>query len=449
MVDSERTHKRAITSWTMYDWANSVFATSIMAAILPVYYASVAVQSDKANTATIYWSITTSISLLIVAFLGPILGALADFLGAKKRMLAIFVALGVTGTALLYLVKTGDWFIASLFFIFGSIGFSGANVFYDSLLPHVARPDEIDQVSSRGYAMGYLGGGLLLAVNLGMIMALPALLPKFIPALSAWSEADLTTLMTRICFITVAIWWLLFTIPLWRNVPEPERRILANEKDFSPLRASFSRLAHTFREIRKYKQLLYFIIAFWLYNNGIGTIIFMATIYGTELGFSSTTTIGTLLMVQFVAMPFAFLFGWLAKKIGTKPAILLSLGVYTIIAIGGYFLYHEWQFWALGFAVATVQGGSQALSRSLMGRMMPKSKSAEFYSFFSISEKIAGTVGPLIFGGVSALMGESRLSIVSLIIFFASGGYLLTRVNEREGIRVAEEEDATLVELAA
>jgi UMF1 family MFS transporter len=445
----ENKHKRAIRAWTMYDWANSVFATSIMAAILPVYYANVAVQSEQANTATVYWSYTTSIALLIVALLGPILGAMADFLGMKKRMMSVFVFLGVTGTALLYLVQEGDWFIASLFFIVGSVGFAGANVFYDSLLPHVAREDEIDQVSSRGYAMGYLGGGLLLAVNLGMIMALPGLLPKFIPSLASWPEGDLTTLMTRICFLTVAVWWLLFTIPILRHVPEPERRIQEAEKGFSPLRASFGRLGHTFGEIKKYKQLLLFIIAFWLYNNGIGTIIYMATIYGTELGFSSTTTIGTLLMVQFVAMPFAFFFGWLAKKIGTKPAILLSLAVYTLIAIGGYFLYQEWQFWALGFAVATVQGGSQALSRSLMGRMMPKSKSAEFYSFFSISEKIAGTVGPLLFGAVSAAVGGSRLAIVSLIVFFAAGGYLLTRVNEKEGIRIAEEEDRKFVETAA
>lgn len=442
----EISHKKAIRAWTMYDWANSVFATSVMAAILPVYYASVAVQSGQANTATIYWSITTTIGLLIVALLGPILGAMADFLGAKKRLMTIFVVIGVTGTALLYLVTTGDWFIASCFFIFASIGFAGANVFYDSLLPHVARPDEIDQVSSRGYAMGYLGGGLLLAVNLGMIMALPPVLPGWFPALASWSEGELTMLMTRLCFITVAIWWLLFTIPLWRHVPEPTRRIREGEKGFSPLQASFGRLGHTFREIRKFRQLLLFIIAFWLYNNGIGTIIFMATIYGTELGFSSTTTIGTLLMVQFVAMPFAILFGWLARKIGTKQSILLSLGVYTLIAIAGYFLYHEWQFWALGFAVATVQGGSQALSRSLMGRMMPKSKSAEFYSFFSISEKIAGTAGPALFGLVSALVGGSRLAIVSLIVFFASGGYVLSRVNEKEGIRVAEEEDASLVD---
>jgi UMF1 family MFS transporter len=368
--------------------------------------------------------------LVLVALLGPILGAMADFTGAKKRFMTIFVVIGVFGTALLYLVKSGDWLMASVFYIIGSIGFAGANVFYDSLLPHIANEDEIDQVSSRGYAMGYAGGGILLAINLAMIMLSPD---------------HLTEIMTRISFLTVSVWWFVFTIPLWKNVKEPPRRILAAEIGFNPVKASLSRLSSTFKEIRKYKELTKFIVAFWLYNNGIGTIIFMATIYGTELGFSATTTIGTLLMVQFVAIPFAFLFGWLSKKIGTKKSILLSLLIYTLIAIGGYFLYKEIHFWLLGFAVAMVQGGSQALSRSLCGRMMPKSKSAEFYSFFSVSEKIAGTVGPLLFGVVSRMMGGSRLSIVSLIIFFSLGGLLLWRVNEKDGIAVAEAEEKILI----
>jgi UMF1 family MFS transporter len=426
----EIAHKRAIRAWTMYDWANSTFATTIAAAVLPVYYSTVASKNLQPHEATSNWAFTTTIALVLVALLGPILGAMADFSGAKKRFMSIFVVVGVTGTALLYLVKSGDWFMASVFYIIGSIGFAGANVFYDSLLPHIAHEDEIDQVSSRGYAMGYAGGGILLAVNLVMIM---------------FSPDHLTELMTRLSFLTVSIWWLVFTIPLWRNVKEPPRRILASEKGFNPVKASFSRLSNTFKEIKKYKELTKFIVAFWLYNNGIGTIIFMATIYGTELGFSSTTTIGTLLMVQFVAIPFAFLFGWLAKKIGTKRSILLSLLIYTLIAIGGYFLYKEIHFWLLGFAVATVQGGSQALSRSLFGRMMPKSKSAEFYSFFSVSEKIAGTVGPLLFGVVSRLMGGSRLSIVSLIIFFILGGLLLWQVKEKEGIEIADAEEKILI----
>ncbi len=426
----EKAHKKAIQAWTMYDWANSTFATTIAAAVLPVYYSTVASANLQPHEATSNWAFTTTIALILVALLGPILGAMADFTGAKKRFMTIFVVIGVAGTALLYLIKSGDWFLASVFYIIGSIGFSGANVFYDSLLPHVAHEDEIDQVSSRGYAMGYAGGGILLAINLAMIMLSPD---------------NMTELMTRLSFLTVSVWWFLFTIPLWKNVKEPPRRIFESEKGFNPVKASLSRLGNTFKEIKKYKELTKFIVAFWLYNNGIGTIIFMATIYGTELGFSSTTTIGTLLMVQFVAIPFAFLFGWLAKKLGTKKSILLSLFIYTLIAIGGYFLYKEIHFWLLGFAVATVQGGSQALSRSLCGRMMPKSKSAEFYSFFSISEKIAGTVGPLLFGIVSRMMGGSRLSIISLIVFFSLGALLLWRVDEKDGIAVADAEEQSLI----
>lgn len=424
-----REHKRAITAWTFYDWANSAFATTIMAAVLPVYFASVAAKTLPGNQATVIWAYTTSISLLLAAIISPILGAMADFSGSKKRYLTYFVLLGVAGTALLYFVRTGDWLMAALFFIFGDIGFAGSIVFYDSLLPHIAHPDEIDQVSSRGYAMGYLGGGILLAINLAMIM----LAPK-----------ELTELMTRLSFLSVALWWLIFTIPLWRVIKEPPRRVLAGESHFNPVQASFKRLAVTFREITQYRELFKFLLAFWLYNDGIGTIIKMATIYGSEIGIGQTTLIGTLLMVQFIGIPFSFLFGWLAKKIGAKKSIYISLVVYTAICVFGYFMTQEWQFWALGVAVATVQGGSQALSRSMFARMVPKSKSAEFFGFFSVSEKFAGIAGPFIFGLVGSLVGHSRLSIVSLIVFFAIGAFLLTKVNEKEGVRVAEVEEAKI-----
>jgi MFS transporter, UMF1 family len=315
-----KAHKRAIWAWTMYDWANSAFVTTIIAAVLPVYYSSVAAANLPPNIATAYWGYTTSIALLITAILSPILGAVADFQGAKKRYLMIFMLMGVTGAALLYFVRTGDWFMASIFFILGNIGFSGSLVFYDSLLPHIARPDEIDQVSARGYAMGYLGGGILLAVNLAMIMLAPE---------------ELTATMTRLTFLTVAVWWLVFSFPILRIVQEPPRRILLGEENFSALQASFSRLKQTFREIRNYRDLFTFLVAFWFYNNGIGTIIVMATIYGAEIGIGTTTLIGTLLMVQFLGVPFAFLFGWLAKRIGTKPSIYLALLIYTLISILG------------------------------------------------------------------------------------------------------------------
>jgi MFS transporter, UMF1 family len=427
-------HKRAIAAWTMYDWGNSAFATTIMAAVLPVYYSTVAAAHLAPNLATAYWGYTSSISALLAAIISPILGAVADFRGSKKRFLTIFMLIGVTATALLYFIQTGDWLLASIFFVFGNIGFAGSLVYYDALLPHVANPDEMDSVSSKGYAMGYIGGGLLLAVNLFMIM----FVPKLIPSLDAG-------LMTRLSFVTVAIWWFVFTLPILLRVKEPPRRIEAHEQGFSPFKASFSRLYTTFKEIRKYRELSLGLLAFWVYSNGIGTIIVMATIYGAELGFSQTTLIGTLLMVQFLAAPFAMLFGWLSKKLGTKKSIYLSLTIYTIIAVAGYFLYHEWQFWALGAAVATVQGGSQALSRSLIGKMIPRSKSAEFYGFFSVFEKFASILGPALFGLVSTIMGHSRLSIVSLVIFFAVGMYLLTRVDVEKGIAVAEAEENAMV----
>jgi UMF1 family MFS transporter len=234
-----------------------------------------------------------------------------------------------------------------------------------------------------------------------------------------------------------------------RRVKEPARRIEKGEENFSPFQASFSRLSRTFREINKYRDLAMAMLAFWVYANGIGTIITMATIYATELGFSQITTIGTLLMVQFLAAPFAYLFGWLSRKLGTKKSIYLTLSVYIVISIAGYFLYSEWQFWALGAMVATVQGGSQALSRSLIGKLMPKSKSAEFYGFFSVFEKFASILGPLLFGVVSTIMGESRLSIASLVIFFVIGLIILTKVDVARGMAAAQEEEASMTDAEA
>ena len=429
VAESEQKHKKAIWAWTMYDWGNSAFATTIMAAVLPVYYTSVAAAHLPANVATAYWGYTSSVGALVAAVLSPVLGAVADFSGKKKRFLTIFMAIGVAATALMYFISTGDWLLASLLFVFGQVGFAGSLVYYDALLPHVANPDEIDMVSSKGYAMGYIGGGILLAVNLAMIMFTPS---------------EITGLMTRLSFVTVAIWWFAFTLPLLRHVSEPPRRILKGEETYQPVQAAFKRLGATFREIRIYQDLCLFLLAFWVYVNGIGTIIVMATAYGNELGFGQTTLIGTLLMVQFLAAPFAILFGKLASKIGTKRSIYLSLVVYSVIAILGFFLYKEWQFWVLGALVATVQGGSQALSRSLMGKLIPKSKSAEFYGFFSVFEKFANILGPAIFGVVSMLTGHSRMSIISLIIFFVAGMWILTRVDVERGTKVATEEEMEL-----
>jgi len=420
--------RKAIFGWVMYDWANSAFATTIMAAVLPVYYHKIATGGGLTGTkATAYWAYTAFVALLIVAVLSPILGAIADQRGGKKRFLTVFALLGILGTALLYFVYTGDWLKASLFYILGNVGFAGANVFYDSLLPHIATEDEVDLVSTWGYAAGYLGGGLLLAVNLAMIMLAPEGQAGF---------------MTRLSFLTVAVWWLLFTIPLWKWVPEPPHVTRPELEGINPVVAGFRQLAETFAHIRHYRELFKFLIAFWLYNDGISTIIKMATIYGAEIGIGDTDLIGTLLMVQFVGIPFSIAFGYLAKRIGAKRGIYLAILVYILISVGGYFMSQGWHFWLLGAAVAMVQGGSQALSRSLFSRLTPRSKSSEFFGFFSVSAKFAGLVGPLLFGVLSDQFENSRLSILALVVFFVAGAWVLSKVDVEKGIAAARADDA-------
>ncbi len=427
-AELQAAYTKTINAWCMYDWANSSFATTIMAAVLPTFYSEVAGATLEPVQASSYWGYTNTVAMLLVAFAAPILGAIADHSGAKKRFLGGFAGMGILFTALLVLVSTGDWLLASALYVLGRIGFSGSIVFYDALLPHVARSEDIDQVSTKGYALGYLGGGLLLVINLAWILK-----PE-------WFGLPNAEIASRLSFLSVAIWWAVFSIPLFRRVDEPPF-VRRRGESSNPLRAGFQRLGRTFREIRRYRELFKFLIAFWFYNDGIGTIIIMAVIFGKEIGLASTDLIGAILAVQFVGVPFAFAFGWLARRLGAKRSILLALGVYTLIAIGGYFIQTSLHFWILAFLVATVQGGSQALSRSLYGRLAPKAKTAELFGFYDVSSKFSGILGPAIFGVVGQLTGSSRLSIVSLVIFFIVGGALLLTVDEEQGIRLADEEN--------
>ena len=414
------TRRKIIVSWCLYDWANSAFATTIMAAVLPVFYSSVAATDLSKTTASSYWGYTNTIAMLIVAFTAPVLGALADHSGMKKKFLAAFAALGILSTAGLVGVGRGDWLLASSLYILGMVGFSGGNNFYDSLLPHVAGDQEIDRISSWGYAMGYLGGGILLVFNLAMILK-----PQFFGLPNAeWG--------TRYSFLTVSIWWALFTIPLLKNVSEPPVVRIAGESA-NPLRASLQRLSLTFRNLRRHREAFKFLMAFWLYNDGIGTIISMAVIFGAEIHIAQEHLIGSILAVQVVGVPCSILFGRIAGKIGTKNAIFAGLIIYTGISIGGYFLQTALHFWILAIFVGLVQGGTQALSRSLFGTLIPKSRSAEFYSFYDVSSKFAGIIGPAVFGIVGQMTGSSRLSILSLVVFFVVGGLLLITVDVKKG----------------
>jgi UMF1 family MFS transporter len=649
---TERQYRRRIHAWTMYDWANSAFATTILGAILPIYFSQVAgANLPSATMATSYWSFGLSLSLLIVAVISPLLGTISDVTRGKKKFLTIFAGLGIVATALLVLVSTGDWLLASILGILGRIGFNGANTFYDALLPHVARPEDQDRVSTRGYAMGYLGGGILLAINVVMLQVLPG----------TWGA--------RLSFVSVAIWWAVFTIPLLKWVPEPPAAVVKIRQGMTVLSVSFRRLVETMRDIRHYRQLFLFLLSFLIYNDGIGTIIMVAAIYGAELGFGSVELVLALLLVQFVGIPYSLIFGRLPSKVDkrrpiylafilfnlvalpvvgiwgartlpvaitggrpapyastasafgegmyriaadhfqylgdwqesvvpadilgssadeiyaqsqetdasvvfkfngqkaritysqgpdhgiwavfiddqpildenstgplridaynptvryevsttvqadtpgehtlalvntdqtnvkssgslislyaievlpairqgnliyiiglilvleivglvlailfgkmlftkwvdqltTKRTILLALLIYSVVAVWGFFVDSVIEFWFLAWMIAIVQGGSQALSRSLYSAMTPAKKSGEFFGLFGIMEKFSAIIGPLMFAAAGTLFGSSRPAVLSLVALFVIGGVLLLFVNVEEGKKVAVEEDA-------
>ncbi|HQJ32120.1 MAG: MFS transporter [Anaerolineaceae bacterium] len=431
----DQSYKRVIRAWTMYDWANSAFATTIMGAILPTYFATYIASGNSVPI----WGYAVAIGSLIAALLSPILGGIADFRASKKLFLGIFAALGIISTALLFFVSGPEQqTLCIVLYILGTIGFAGSLVFYDSLLPHVAKPEDMDKVSSRGYAVGYIGGGVLLLINVLMIFLGPNLLTNM-------TNEAATQLMMRLSLASVAIWWAVFSIPLFRRVKEPAAMAEKQEIGKNGITVSLQRLGKAFREIRDYQDLFWFLLTFLVYSNGIGTIITMAAAFATDLGFSTMTVLGTFLMVQFVAAPFALLFGRLGSKLGNKKAISISLVIYTLVAIIGFFMTKDWHMFALGFGVATVQGGSQALSRSLIGKLMPKSKTAEFYGLFSVSEKFNTIIGPAIMALVTQLTGNVRLGIISLVIFFIAGILMLQKVDLERGARKAKAEDELMI----
>src|SRR3954449_6023 len=351
-----------LRAWAMYDWANSAMVCTIITAVFPIYYSKVAFAGSPPEAASRSLAIATTIGMVLIAVISPILGAFADYTAQKKRLLGIFLALGLIAVTAMYLIHTGDWVLASVLFILANIGANGSFVFYDALLPHIASDDEMDRVSTAGYALGYLGGGLLLALNLAWIQK-PAWFG--LPAGENLSEAQ-ATLPARLAFVSVAVWWFVFSIPLFRRVPEPKAALGAEERrGESPIRATMERLGNTARELRVYKQGFLMLLAFLIYNDGIGTIIRMATIYGTEIGIDQGAMIASILIVQFVGIPFSFLFGMLAGKIGAKRSVLLGLVVYTAICVVGYFMSTAAHFLLLAMLVGMVQGGTQALSRSL------------------------------------------------------------------------------------
>ena len=406
----------------MYDWANSAFQVTIITAVFPSFFTTVAAVDLPPTTATARYSLITAVAVAITAVLAPVLGAIADYRAVKKTMLGAFVGIGVVTTLMMSGIDQGEWRYAATLFIVANVAIGASYVFYDSFLPHIAAPDELDRVSTSGYALGYIGGGLLLVLNLSWIIS---------PATFGIPD---TIAATKLSFVSVAVWWLLFSLPLFRRVPEPVRLLERDETgNENALRIAFVRLKKTFLELRAYRQASLMLLAFLLYNDGIQTIIRMADVYGAEVGIDRNARIAAFVLVQFVGVPFAFLFGALAHRVGAKTSIYIGLVVYVGISLLAYFMTTALHFFVLAALVGTVQGGCQALSRSLFARMIPKHKSSEFFGFFSVFEKFAGIAGPTLFFASINLFGSSRAAIVSVILFFVAGGLVLTRVNVTEG----------------
>ena len=431
--------KKTIWGWVMYDWANSAFATTVMAGFFPVFFKKYWSYGVDFNTSTAQLGFANSIACLVVALMAPILGAIADRGSAKKRFLAFFAYLGASMTAGLYLVGRGEWTWAIVVYVMGVVGFMGANVFYDSLLPHVAGEREVDYVSGLGFSMGYLGGGLLFAFNV-LAVTMPG----------GFGLTD-STQAVRVAFLSVAVWWGVFTLfpLLW--VPEGKPFSGTNDRASSVVEG-FRQLARTFRKARHLKTVFLFLLAYWFYIDGVDTIIVMAVDYGMSIGFDSNDLIFALLIVQFVGFPAALGFGKLGQRWGPRKGIYLAIAVYMFLTLWGVMMKSKWEFYLLAVLIGCVQGGIQALSRSFYSRLIPREQSAEFYGFYNMLGKFAAIVGPSLMGAVGLLakgflmppsatpdrmtaIGHlaSRASMASILILFVIGGVLFYFVDEEKG----------------
>jgi UMF1 family MFS transporter len=416
---------RKVFSWALYDWANSAFATAVLAGFFPVFFKGFWSGGVSATESTFQLGLANSLASAVIVFLAPVLGAIADVGGVRKRLLLVFALLGICMTSGLYFVAEGQAGLALLLFVLATIGFSGSIVFYDALIVSVTEEQHYDVVSAYGYALGYLGGGSLFAVTVAM---------------SLWPQAfglPDVTVAVRFSFICVAVWWLLFSIPLLLFVPE--QKGTARASTLAVIKGGFQQLLATFHKVRRLRYVFLFLLAYWLYIDGVDTIVRMAVDYGMALGFSADNLITALLITQFIGFPAAIVFGYVGKRIGAKPAILFGIVVYFAVTLFAYRMQSIQEFYVLAMVIGLVQGGVQALSRSLYARLIPPDKSAEFFGFYNMLGKFAAILGPLIVGVVGILSASSRLAILSISVLFISGGILLYFVNVEAGQKMVSE----------
>jgi UMF1 family MFS transporter len=425
--------KREIFGWAMYDFANSAFATTILAVIFNQYFATVVAGGEKGVElfgfrlhGASFFTFTISISMAASTLFSPFLGAVADASGSKKRFLIGFCYMAVLFTGLLYFVHGGNYWRGAIFFIIANIGFAEGNVFYNAFLPEISTEQNIGRISGLGWALGYVGGGALLAINLVML--------KY----PEWLGFPAGYFTVQDCFFSVALWWFICSLPTFLFLKERAKRSIPPTGGHY-FREGYRRLQHTFHRIKTFRELTKFLVAFLIYNDGIETVIVMASIFGADvLGMETGEIILFFLMIQGIAIFGSLLFGVIADAIGNKRTIMISLGIWSLIVLWAFRLGIFWdpktEFWILGVLAALVMGGSQAASRSLQGVFTPDANSAEFFAFFGVSGKFASIFGPLIYGILIAITGSVRSGILSVLVFFVAGMMILWTVNEKKGM---------------
>jgi MFS transporter, UMF1 family len=513
----EKTYNHRITSWAWYDWANHAYITTTASTFFPPYFIAIAASSFLAaglpatdqtalalarDTASNVYALAVSFALLVAAVLAPVIGAMADISGTRKRQLIVSTVVASVVSSLMFVLTTGMWQLGLVLYFISQIGMNIALGLSSSLLPHIARPEDMNRISSLGYAFGYIGGGLLLALNTVLYLFSDKL------------RMD-SSMAVRIAFLSVGIWWIAFTIPLMRHVPEPPATPLVHGSRNNTILDAFTRIANTIRDAARYREMFKMLLAFWFYMEGIGAIILLATSYGAALGLDTAILISTLLMTQFVAFPYALIFGripiagekwrsayvsmliWtaitfplmgvyanlngqvgvpmtfamifgnqilgllfsftlgrlvfagLVNRLNAKRAVILGLLIYTIIPVWGFFLNTQAEFFMIGWMVGTVQGGTQALSRSIYASLTPRAKSGEFFGLYGLSEKFAGILGPFLYSIVGTITHNPRDSILSISVFFFVGIFILWRVNETKGAELAAAEEFQIETLKA
>ncbi len=424
--------RKAIFGWAMYDWANSAFATTVMASFFPIFFKEYWAAGTDPVMSTAKLGFANSAAGILVALLAPVLGAIADRGEAKKNFLLFFAAIGIMATCALYLIPRGSWETAAACYVIAMMGFAGSIIFYDSLLTTVAPEARRDTISSLGFSMGYLGGGVLFALNVWMALS---------PATFGLQDSGHGV---KLSFLTVGIWWAVFSLPLIFLVRE--RTGMIKSPPSIVIREGLVQLRDTLREIRHHRTIFLFLAAYWLYIDGVDTIVVMALDYGLSIGFKADDLIVALLITQFIGFPSALFFGWLGERIGAKSAILIGISVYLFISIYGAFIDEKREFYILACIIGLVQGGVQALSRSLYSRIIPADKSAEYFGFYNMLSRFATVAGPVLIGATALAARAtgyqgttaSRISIVSVSVLFLAGGMILRNVDERRGKEEAQ-----------